>query len=253
MIAAGIGLLAMAVGGAVAGGLTRDVGDPKRVVRGVLASVLVVGIGSLAFDINLLGFVLVAVLAGFPLVVSGAMSRLIESRQSLAWLSLSMELGCALLLVLLPGIPGAAVGADGTWLGSFVSRLQYPDLATLSPGTLVLFVGVVAWLGPVGNGIVRMLLTAAGADTVNSEARLRGGRVIGILERWLIFGFVVSGHATAAAFIVSAKSILRFPELSEKARHDSNDEDDLNSVTEYLLLGSLASWTLAVLPTVLFR
>lgn len=104
----------------------------------------------------------------------------------------------------------------------------------------------------IANAIVRMVLTAAGADPETSEQQLRGGRVIGILERWLILGFVLSGHPTAAALTVSAKSILRFPELSEKARSDDTNKVSLNTITEYLLLGSLVSWTLALLPAALF-
>ena len=38
----------------------------------------------------------------------------------------------------------------------------------------------------------------------------------------MIFGFVLTGAPTAAAIIVSAKSILRFPELSEKAARVAN-------------------------------
>jgi len=253
LIAVGIGLIAMAIGGAVAGGLTREVRGLRHAGRGMLAVALVVGIGGLAFHMSLLGVVLVVALAALPLVVSGAMSQSTRSRSSLAWLALTVEVACVLLLLSLPGILGTAVGADATWLGSFLSRLPYGDLANTAPATLVLFIGVVAWLGPVANGIVRMVLTAAQADAAASEERLRGGRIIGILERWLIFAFVVTGHATAAAFIVSAKSILRFPELSEKARPDGEGGNDLDTVTEYLLLGSLTSWVLAILPVVLFR
>jgi len=253
LIAVGIGLIAMAVGGAAAGGLTREVHGLRRAGMGMLAAALVVGIGGLAFHMSLPGVLLVAAVAALPLVVSGAMSESIQSRPSLAWLALTVEIGCVLLLLSLPGILGTTVGADATWLGSFLSRLPYGDLAKAPPGTLVLFVGVVAWLGPVANGIVRMVLAGARADTAASEKRLRGGRIIGILERWLIFVFVVTGHATAAAFIVSAKSILRFPELSEKARPDGEGGNDLDTVTEYLLLGSLTSWVLAILPVILFR
>lgn len=77
-----------------------------------------------------------------------------------------------------------------------------------------------------------------------------------MIERYLIFGLAVAGEPTAAALVVSAKSILRFPELSRKAR-DRGDEDrvvaDVDVVTEYFLLGSLTSWLLALAPVVLFR
>ena len=249
MIAAGLGLIAMAVGGTVAGGLTREVRDIKWLLRGVLALVAVVVIGGLSFGLSIGSLIPVTAFAAIPLLVATLISRWVRAESSRAWVTLIVEFECLLFL----GISGATVGSEGEWLGSLLLSLPYPGLAGTTAGTVVLLAGIVMWLGPVANGIVRMVLTAAGADIAASEQRLRGGRVIGILERWLIFGFVVAGHPTAAAFIVSAKSILRFPELSERARHGADGENDLDTVTEYLLLGSLVSWTIAVLPAVLFR
>ena len=55
----------------------------------------------------------------------------------------------------------------------------------------------------------------------------------------MIFSLGLAGEPTAAALIVSAKSLLRFPELSRAS--------EIDAVTEYFLLGSLASWGLALL------
>ncbi len=251
MIAAGIGLIAMAFGGVVAGGLTREVRDTQRLMRGVVATVTAAAVGGLFFAMGFTDILLVATLATIPLIVGEVLRRWIADTSFRAWAGLIVEFECLMVL----GISSATIGVDGEWLRSLLLSLPYGGLEGMSAGTVVLVLGVTLWLGPVGNAVVRMVLAGAGADTGISEKRLRGGRVIGILERWLIFGFVVSGHPTAAAFIVSAKSILRFPELSERARGDIADgnRDELDSITEYLLLGSLASWTVAVLPVVFFR
>ena len=55
----------------------------------------------------------------------------------------------------------------------------------------------------------------------------------------LVLGLVIAGEPTTAALVVTAKSLLRYPELRE------HDEVDLHAVTEYVLIGSLVSWTIA--------
>jgi hypothetical protein len=121
-----------------------------------------------------------------------------------------------------------------------------------------LFAGVVLFLGSTSNAIVRAALTAAGTDWRSSQTRLRGGRLLGVLERWLIFTLAVAGELTAASLIISAKSLLRFPELSRVARSDDGGDSadsapaEVDLVTEYFLLGSLLSWTLALVPALLF-
>lgn len=73
-----------------------------------------------------------------------------------------------------------------------------------------------------------------------------------MIERWMIFALALAGEPTAAALIVSAKSLLRFPELSKTAESTHDDAGvDIDAVTEYFLLGSLASWALALAFVVL--
>ncbi|GEM_PF-5230075 len=121
-----------------------------------------------------------------------------------------------------------------------------------------------------GNGIVRAILVAAGTSFQGEKEGFRGGRYIGMLERWMILILAFSGNLTAAVIVVSAKSILRFPELNRAADRESSEnpteerrdealenreteEEQVKSLsvdvlTEYFLLGSLASW---ILPMVL--
>ena len=61
-----------------------------------------------------------------------------------------------------------------------------------------------------------------------------GGRLIGQLERALIFLLVFIGQAGAIGFLVAAKSILRFEE-ARKQKH-----------AEYVLIGTLLSFSLAI-------
>lgn len=66
---------------------------------------------------------------------------------------------------------------------------------------------------------------------------LRGGRLIGPLERVLIVGLTLVGFLPIVVGLIAAKGIVRFPEIS----------NDVNggAKAEYFLVGSLVSWTIA--------
>lgn len=85
------------------------------------------------------------------------------------------------------------------------------------------------------------------------EDELRGGRFIGPLERLIVFGLAVAGQVTAAVVVASVKSLLRFPELSQaRASEDQGTTPGspgprrIDYLTEYLVVGSLSSWLLAL-------
>ncbi|UFQ17450.1 MULTISPECIES: hypothetical protein [Streptomyces] len=59
---------------------------------------------------------------------------------------------------------------------------------------------------------------------------MSAGRVIGLLERGLLFAFLAAGQPEAAALVLAAKSLARVP-TSEHGKHAS----------EYFLIGTLAS------------
>jgi hypothetical protein len=64
-----------------------------------------------------------------------------------------------------------------------------------------------------------------------------GGRAIGNLERGLIFLLVLTGQAQGIGFLIAAKSVLRFGAVG-----------DDRAVSEYVIIGTLASvtWAIAV-------
>lgn len=70
------------------------------------------------------------------------------------------------------------------------------------------------------------------------------GKYIGILERLLIFVFIVIGQWEAIGFLLAAKSIFRFGDLKE-ARD--------RKLTEYILIGTLASFGIAILTGLLCK
>jgi len=66
---------------------------------------------------------------------------------------------------------------------------------------------------------------------------------IGILERILILIFILAGQFTAIGFLIAAKSIFRFNDTRE----------DGNKKAEYFLLGTLISFTLAIVIGLLIK
>ncbi|QIL41988.1 DUF3307 domain-containing protein [Pedobacter sp. HDW13] len=68
------------------------------------------------------------------------------------------------------------------------------------------------------------------------------GKYIGILERVLIFVFILTKHFEAVGFLLAAKSIFRFGDLKEA--HDLK-------LTEYVLIGTLLSFGIAIVTAML--
>jgi hypothetical protein len=135
-----------------------------------------------------------------------------------------------------------------------IGVLPFPKVADASLDQAVLVGGVLLMLFATSNAIVRLVLTAMGTRFSNAEQRLRGGRVIGPLERVLIFGLGLAGQAIAAALVIGAKGLLRYPELNNLRGEQGaagTSARPIDVVTEYLLIGSLTSWLLALFPLVL--
>jgi hypothetical protein len=71
----------------------------------------------------------------------------------------------------------------------------------------------------------------------------KAGNYIGILERLFVFAFVILGQWEAIGFLLAAKSVFRFGDLKE-AR-------DIK-LTEYVLIGTLLSFGIAMLGGIIF-
>ncbi|MCW2118375.1 DUF3307 domain-containing protein [Flavobacterium sp. 7A] len=83
--------------------------------------------------------------------------------------------------------------------------------------------------------IMRILLSKW---KMKEEYPNQAGKYIGILERLFIFGFIVMNYWEGIGFLLAAKSIFRFGDL--------NNAKDRN-LTEYVLIGTLISFGLAML------
>lgn len=165
----------------------------------------------------------------------------------------------ALLYLLIVFVAVSVISSVATFDADSVAsralgRLPFTRVATTPVEEVVFLAGVIVSLFATSNAIVRLVLTAVGTRFSPAEQRLRGGRIIGPIERILIFSLALAGELTAAALVISAKGLLRYPELSGmrgEAVPGAVTSRTIDVVTEYLLIGSLTSWGLALLPLVL--
>ncbi|HET6967850.1 MAG TPA: hypothetical protein VFI44_06210, partial [Ornithinibacter sp.] len=166
------------------------------------------------------------------------------------WPALGSLAGGAALLLSLGGWASPAAGTLGTWLA-------WADLPVVGPGTspahVLLVTGLLLVNLATANLVVRLVLVGVGAmrpaRPLEAETgpqpsdQLRGGRLLGPMERVLIIGLGLAGQLTAAGLVIAAKGLIRFPELQAK-RDDRSSVDGvgIDAVTEYFLVGSFVSW-----------
>ena len=79
--------------------------------------------------------------------------------------------------------------------------------------------------------------------TKNNESLKDAGKYIGVLERLLVFIFILAGHWEAVGFLITAKSVFRFGDLTASKER---------KLTEYILIGTLISFGIAVTVSLIY-
>lgn len=107
-----------------------------------------------------------------------------------------------------------------------------------------IFVTAILFLTTVTGIIMRELMSnwSKALQDGNEASLHNAGKYIGILERLFIFIFIITDHWEGIGFLLAAKSIFRFGDLKE-----SKDR----KLTEYILIGTLLSFGIAVVTGVL--
>ena len=140
--------------------------------------------------------------------------------------------GCAFLLL----VPAWILSVD--WgNASHTAAVTLPNVS----GLVVWCGGLIAAVFGGGRVIARLLQPCLGQ--LGDEALTRGlddgGRIIGWLERALIFLLVMVGQPAGIGFLLAAKSVLRFGEVKDATQR---------RLAEYIIIGTLMSfgWAIAV-------
>lgn len=78
----------------------------------------------------------------------------------------------------------------------------------------------------------------------DKDSLSKAGKYIGILERLFVFSFVIMQEWQAIGFLIAAKSVFRFGDLSR-----AKDR----KLTEYILIGTLLSFGFAILIGLIYK
>lgn len=81
-------------------------------------------------------------------------------------------------------------------------------------------------------------------NKLETDSLVNAGKYIGILERLLVFVFILVNHWEGVGFMIAAKSIFRFSDLAQAKQR---------KLTEYVLIGTLLSFGIAVLTGILVK
>ncbi len=151
------------------------------------------------------------------------------------------------------GLPIVLAGWSSPVDGLIARWLHWVDLGDVDPNRALMVLGVLLLQLVTANQLVRLILGAVGAVRPVGEPQpsdqLKGGRLLGPMERLLIVGLGLGGQLGAASAVVAAKGIIRFPELNAQRKEHSGS--GIDEVTEYFLVGSFASWLIAMAGLVL--
>ncbi len=117
--------------------------------------------------------------------------------------------------------------SDGFWSG----QTALPALMLLAAGAIF-----ATRAGGFAVGHLMQPFAARLPPDVTAESLPGAGRVIGLLERGLIFALILLGQPAGVGLLIAAKSILRFGAL----------KDD-RALSEYVIIGTLASFAWGIL------
>ena len=118
-------------------------------------------------------------------------------------------------------------------------------LATLYSTPVFLFLTAIFFVTFVTAIIIKNILgNWKFIEQSRNESLKNAGKYIGMLERLFVFGFFLLAQYQVIGFLIAAKSIFRFNDLSR-----AKDR----KLTEYILIGTLLSIIMAILTAVGFQ
>jgi hypothetical protein len=150
-------------------------------------------------------------------LVIGCLVFLLESGNAVVRIALRSEMGERDAAPSLPSEAAGVAGAPGARSGDTVPSNTVATAAIAAPSAAP--------------------KPSPGAAPLPSPI-LKGGRLIGPLERILVFVLTLAGAYTLIAAVFAAKGIVRFPEISR--------DGETGARAEYFLIGSLVSWVTAL-------
>jgi hypothetical protein len=123
------------------------------------------------------------------------------------------------------------------------------DIEVLKNENLLKIIAAALFLTSPASIIIKILLSSwtpvsIEHSKIQTESLTSAGKYIGILERLLVFTFILVNHWEGVGFMIAAKSVFRFSDLAQAKQR---------KLTEYVLIGTLLSFGMAVLIGILIK
>ncbi|MDH6253726.1 hypothetical protein M2347_003453 [Chryseobacterium sp. H1D6B] len=123
------------------------------------------------------------------------------------------------------------------------------DIEVLKNENLLKIIAAALFLTSPVSIIIKILLSSwtpvsIEHSKIQTESLTSAGKYIGILERLLVFTFILVNHWEGVGFMIAAKSLFRFSDLAQAKQR---------KLTEYVLIGTLLSFGMAVLIGILIK
>lgn len=188
----------------------------------------VVALGSIAWQ--------VAVLAGLHLIIDALKVIWVKTRKDDGIKPyLADQLAHLATLAALAAL-APTLWTDGIWTKDLASA-GLLDISAWAPKAMLFTAGAI-YVTRAGGFAVGKLMEpfASGAP---KKSLPKGGKMIGVLERGLIFLMFIAGQPAGIGFLIAAKSVLRFDAASK------------NEKAEYVIIGTLASFSWAIAIAIL--
>lgn len=131
-------------------------------------------------------------------------------------------------------------------LVSLVYQRLEIDFSSLNPEKWLFLITAIVFLSLPASVLIRILISGWTPHTEDEQnnSLQNAGKYIGVLERLFIFMFILTDHWEGIGFLLAAKSIFRFGDLKESKER---------KLTEYVMIGTLLSFGLAMLTGILFQ
>ena len=122
------------------------------------------------------------------------------------------------------------------------NKIAFENIYSTKSLLLILAILIVTYASSI---IMRTIMSKWDLEEDKSEDSLENaGKYIGILERLFVFGFILLNQWSAIGLLIAAKSVFRFSDLSR-----AKDR----KLTEYILIGTLTSFGLAISVGLLYQ
>jgi hypothetical protein len=198
--------------------------EKKGLAWQLYAHVFIHGLLSLLFLFDLADLKLVTAIMFSHLIIDYVKLKFQTENSKTTWFIVDQLLHLSVILIL--GL---------CWINKEKELLEL----LFSDKFIILATAVVFLTKP--TSIILSVLVKPWTDAITTEKVLslkNAGKYIGILERLLVFLFICTNHFESIGFLLATKSVFRFGDLKESKER---------KLTEYILIGTLLSFGIALL------